>query len=265
MNKAVIIVPTNGKYIDVCANFLQMLDKYWNDCPYPVIVSSYGEKHELKGAINLYNQNATSIVDCVRSAIRKYPAEYYFSFLGDAFIVEKVNTSFVIELLKELKNGNIEYCNISYVKSYRRIVPYGDYLRLINTDDRYSHSFVAFIASKKYMENVLITFKNDYAFEKYYLFLNGKNKYFKNHVAVKKNYFHIMPSITQGKWDRIAYYKLKKDNVDIKFANRELRSWPDTIVQHLHDLFIGAIPINMRKTIKDMYVKITGKKFVIND
>ena len=187
--------------------------------------------------------------------VNKYDALYYINFLGDAFISKKINTNLFLEEMNYMLEYNIDYCCLNYVKRYTKEKIFDEYFRHINDLDRYSHSFVAFIASRKYIVKELINFKNDLDFEMYYIHKH-RNDYYKNHLIVRKNYFGILPSITKGKWDRINYLKLKKDNPEIVFEKREMTSLGKSICMHIRKKVISYLPQNCRKKIKRLFEKI---------
>lgn len=256
----VIVLPTHSNYLGVCKNFVELLKKNWMDCPYELWISYAGDRTNIEWAFNtIYNGKAASLTECLYNLAEKVNADYYISFLGDAFINSRIDSNFIIELLKDIENNNIEYCSLMYVKNYYREKSFNEQFRYIHTTDRYSHNFVSFIASDGFIKSTLHTCNTDLEFEKHYLEVKEK-KYYNSHIAIKKNYLGLVPAITNGKWNRLAYNKLVRDNPDISFDEREVETLAESLYQVFHDEFIWVIPSGLRVRVKKI-MRLLGGRF----
>lgn len=245
----VIIIPTHSSYIDIVKNFLELFKKNWENCNYLIIISVCGENINMDGFKILYNGKNASLIDCIVNVKNKYPSNYYMCFLGDAFINKKIIQKDVDKLLKTMYDGNIQYCSLLCVKNYKKVKSYNDKLRYINSKDRYSHNFVAFIASHCYIDTIMAKCKSDLEYELLYL-NNQKNFYYDFDLIFKKNYFGLMPGITKGKWNRFVLNTLKKNNREINFAYRPTESFFESLYSIIREKIIGYIPLSIRKIIK---------------
>ena len=261
MDDYIIIIPTFSKYINLVNNFLQVLNNNWKSCPYKIIISISGDKCKIEGYDCVYNGKNASLIECIRNVSCCYKSRYYICFLGDAFIYKMIDKNIVDNILNSILNDSIDYCSINYVKKYKKQKKYNQYLRYINKCDRYSHSFVSFIASYDYINNVLVKFLNDLEFEKYYLEMND-NEYFYNHLIVINNYFNILPSINKGKWDRINLIKLKKHNKNIIFEQFDKQSWIDTIFDHIRIYLNPLIPRKIRNKLRKILYHLLNRNLI---
>lgn len=224
----ILIIPTHSSYMDIVKNFLELFSKNWNDCNYPIIISVCGKNEKIDGYINIYNGNDASLIDCILNAALEFKSKYYICLLGDAFINKKVNQKIIDTIIYSMEQGKINYCSLLNVRHYRKIKSFNSSLRYINSKDRYSHTFIAFIANNYYLKNVLSKFHTDLEYEMGYINIE-KEYYFEHDLIVKNNYLGILPGIRKGKWNRIFLYKLKKDNPEIVFSKRPVESIVDTI------------------------------------
>ena len=260
MKDFIIILPTHSNYQGVVRNFLQLLKKNWPNCPYEIIISVAGKRFTIDGYKIIYNGANASLVDCVVNVAEKCKSKYYISFLGDAFINRKIDDRVVAEIFSEIRNNKINYCSLQCVKNYKKRKNFNKRLRFINSLDRYSHNFTAFVASQEYIMDELSKNKSDLDFEKKYLSPTIE-KYYSNHLIVNKNYFKLLPSITKGKWDRINYGKLLRKNPEIEFDYRKKQSWKYSILCHLRNYFVSYLPSSMRIGAKNKVEEIFKIKF----
>lgn len=256
----IIILPTHSSYIEITKSFIQLLKKNWANCPFKIVVSTTGKKVVVDGAENLYNGKKASLIDCVVNVTKKYKSKYYISFLGDAFINNKINNEKVLLLLDDLLINQIDYCSLKCVRNYKKRKNFDDHFRHINNLDRYSHNFTAFVASYDYINDELSKYKTDLDFEKAYLF-QTENFYFDKHLIVKKNYLNLLPCITKGKWDNINYRRLTKKNPEINFEERELQSLKESLVCHVRNKVVSNIPDFVRRKIKAYTEKVFNMRF----
>lgn len=259
-NDCLIIIMTHSNYIDVCNTFIDLLKHNWSDCPFKIVAGVIGDNKKVNGIDTEYIGKNKQLTDCIVEISKKYESEYYLCFLGDAFINQKVDNSQVFDLINQLKKEKINYCRIvtrAYDKSKN-----GELYRYISSNDTYCHSFVAFFATSDFI-NSEFTNTSDLEFEKKYLKIaNDPNQNFiyKDRAMLLKNIFHIEAGIVKGKWDRIVYKKIKKNNPTISLTNRGKISVTEQIKIIILNFLQRIIPVTLRKTLKGILSKL-GIKF----
>ena len=201
--KTIIIVHVNDNYKDISDIFFELFKINWPDCPFQVIVSYK------KYMFNDYSYEAyvadkdSTLPNDVLCIMNAYKADYSISFLGDAFITDKINTSNINDVITSMIRLSAGYCRLfnssNKAKKFSRI----------NFKELYAVSFIAFIVSKSFAEE---EFKNisDLEFELKYLnsaknSLQAKNNMFQ----VPNNLFNISHGIVKGVWVRQSYYRVK--------------------------------------------------------
>ncbi|NRN81026.1 hypothetical protein IMAU30115_01425 [Lactobacillus helveticus] len=261
-NKFKIILPTSVHYLDITIIFLKLLKINWPSAMSHVVISTIGRSpvtEKLKEIAEVVeNPNTATLPECILNASHLYTADIYLVFLGDAFIYKRVNEKLVANLIDNLITNEIEYCRLDPQFSF-----FGErkskFYRLLNTNERYGHSFVAFAASPKFILKEFANSKNytDRDFEIKYLRLANSNKreYFKRDAILKKNYFNILPSIQKGKWDAKNMLLLKKKYPKIDFSNRATISWKYELILIGRNVMLPVIPNKLRMYIKNKFNK----------
>lgn len=256
-----LIMPTFSKYLDITTNFLELMALNWPEAKENVVISVIGDIKKNYPILNEFkivkNKEEDTLPDCIVNAVKKYEADYYFIFLGDAFIIRRINNNRINDFLIELSENNIEYCRLKPQKviGARSI---GTLLRSINTNERYSHSFVAFAATPKFILNEFCKNMTDRDFEIRYLklALQNKNEVIPNRAVLKKNIFHILPSIQKGKWDLLAikYLRLKFPGIEFSRKFKTIGVFSETLLV-LRKMFLPFISNKLRIRLKTILSK----------
>lgn len=254
-----IIMPTTTNYLDISLNFIELLRINWPDAFQNVILSVAGELKSNKNVFRqvkiVENEKGSSLPECVYNASQRYEADLYIIFLGDAFITKKVDCSKVINLLNSLIEHKIQYCRL-LPQLYLKKSPFENHLfRYITSNERYSHSFVAFIATRAFIDSEFSDGKTDRDFElKYLKIASEKRNYtYKDRVILKKNIFHILPSIQKGKWDLLNYWYLQYRYPTVQLSNkREKINICFEIVLYARKLMLPFVSDNFRMKIKQL-------------
>ncbi|PRO95158.1 hypothetical protein C6Y08_06130 [Lactiplantibacillus pentosus] len=260
-----IILPTNVKYLDVVKNYIELLKINWPEAYKKLIISTTGSGDfdiSFTDIPVIKNDISASLPTCVYNAASKYKADYYFVFLGDAFISRRINNKEVEKLLYSLIKNSINYCRLLPQRSLHMGQCQKEY-RNINSNERYTHSFVAFGADLNFIKNEFSNNISDRDFEIRYLKLASKkeNLFFEDRAILNKNIFHILPSIQKGKWDRVNLFYLKRKYPKVEFSNRERISWKYECILQIRKLILPIIPDTVSKKIKSKNKKYFDTNF----
>lgn len=257
-----VIMPTSIKYLDITKNFIDILKINWNEGYENLVISTIGKVPESLSVNNvniLENKDSTTLPSCIISAIKKYPADFYFIFLGDAFIYKKVNNEQVEVLLNNFIKDRIQYCRLlPKPHFYSKKLKDREY-RFLNNRERYGHTFSAFAASKKFIERNLSGNISDRVFEMNYLKIAGvkPSYYFLSDVVLCKNIFQIISSqvLVKGKWNPLVFKRLQKQYPGIKFAKRDIISHRHELILILQKIFWLITPQKLRLAVKQKLKK----------
>lgn len=262
--KCVIVLITHSDYIDICNNFIDLFNNNWSSCPFRVVGIVMGKPVSIKGIECIYAPEAKTLPECLLKAVRSYPAKYYMSFLGDAFIAQVVNQQQIDELLLCLDTHAVNYCSMLPKRSSHRSDKLNNFVRKIHASDRYAHSFIAFTATADYIIKHFSNQETDLDFELKYLALsnNANDYYFDKEVILTQNILSLYPGIDKGKWNRRVLRLLKKYNPTLVFSNRELLSWKEQIIYDIREVLVPFCPPIIRRTVKYLMTKTKVFTFV---
>jgi hypothetical protein len=261
-----IIIPTHSAYLDVCDNFISILKKNWSDCEFPLVISVSGEDKSLSAYDCIYNGANASLLECVVNAVNKYSSNSYMILLGDAFICDKVDNQLIKKMVDFFITKKYSYCSLIPKKTNQKEIKINSLFRYINVRDRYSHSFISFLASGDFIKSEfdLKELKTDRDFELKYLNMANNELdsfYFDDHVILTKNVLSLRPGIEKGKWNRNVLKYLKKNNPEINFANRGTISLKWQLVLDVRNTITPYISDDFRRWAKKALSKSKEAKF----
>lgn len=257
--KTIIIIPTHTDYMDVCKDFFYLMKHNWKDCPFKIVLSITG-KNQKDYNFHEYVTNPidSTLTFCIYNAMKKYDAQYYICMLGDAFIDAKINNKDFFDLIDYMLNNNLDYCNL-IPHNHLNCIKLNDYSRYINMNERYGISFVAFIASKKFIDAEFGKEISDLEFEKKYIEIaekSKKNDFYSKYIILKTNIFNIYPGIVKGKWNRKVLRRLIRHNKNACFNTRPKLSIKEQIILDISNKFSFLFTNNCRKKIKKIISKV---------
>ena len=258
MKKCAIVVPTHSSYLDICKNFFELIEKNWKDCQYQKILSVIGEDQNPEICEYIYNGKNVTLPGCIYNASKKYQADYYLCFLGDAFVSKPVNSQIINEIIDYMEENGINYCSLNPAVACTREKKINQLLRYINLKDRYGFTFTAFIATKEFIDREFSNGETDFEFENKYLEISNScsrdDDYYKDAVTLRQNYLNIYPAIVKGKWDRHMYNVITKDNPEIKLSDREKLGTGMMGYIFISRNIVPRIPNRLRQGIKKIIV-----------
>lgn len=265
MKKVAVVLSTHSSYIDVCMNFLELFNRNWSDCGFDFWILVIGSVKHVEVENLIEYEEGNSLPSLLYDFMNKHSEyELFISFLGDAFITERIDSTMVNSLINDIKKNNINYCCLIPRKPFRlKKTTCGEYMRFISDNDVYSMSFVAFIATRIFIEKEFVGNISDLEFEEKYLssntdiFLTNRDK-----VILTKNIFNIKAGIDAGKWNNHIFRKLKRKYPEIDWAKRERTPVIKMIFNDCSMLFQNILSKKQRKFIKKMLNVLFHKEFV---
>ena len=261
MNNVKIIVSVCKIYDDIAEVFFKLFSKNWPNCPYDLIVSTDYESDSFPSNCIIY-KGGNSLPNNILEISKKYPAEYYICLLGDAFIFSEIDTAEFDNLIQCLKINNIEYCKLFTYSTDRTKKTM---IRKADLHRPYEVSFIAFVASKKFIQREFLNNISDFEFEYQYLNRLTEKKAQScfdenNYAVVTYNILHIRHGIQKGLWIRETYNGIKRIDSSVTKNKRGKLSIAGTIYRRLA-IFINHGPFpQIRVCVKKLHLlKICSK------
>ena len=99
-------------YYDVWEDFLELKERFWKDCPYPLYIINQSQKLSFKKEYNVTVINAGVDAEYskkVQTAIEKVDADYLLLLLEDFFMSHEISGGVFDETIKFMKEHDINY------------------------------------------------------------------------------------------------------------------------------------------------------------
>lgn len=264
--KLIFLLVTHSSYFDICEIFLKLINKNLNMRNIDLVITYCGDEINIDGYKMIYNGKDATLPDCIHNAVNIINSDYYFCFLGDAFFTDLINEHDIFDLKEKLKFFDLEYCCLiprkKRVFHKIRLLDEDAPFRLIEYSDLYCHSFIAFAASKDFIQSEFKEKTTDLDFELKYLKKAEKKGYYDKRGILTENIFNIHPGIQKGKWDwRVWRLLNKKTNGAIK-TERVISSWWHSYLKLCIIALQPVMPISLRRIVKHIISKLKIGKVV---
>ena len=255
-NLAVIVVSCD-LYSDVWKPFFTLFFKYWNDCPFPVyLTSNFLQYPDLRvKTINLENDENWS--SSLKKALKKINENYVIIILEDFLITHYVDSIQIKELWQYMMEKNAACLRIFPCPGPDKICKDNANVGVIVKGAPYRSSTMVAIWDKEILLTLLQNGETAWEFELKgtkrtnnldRLFLSVINS---NNPPIQ----YICTAITRGKWMPEVPDFLKKEGIHIDFGQRGFWKWYDNYIHRLKVWFKNRI--NTYRNIK--YLVLTEK------
>jgi len=264
----IIFIPSCDKYADLWNPFFDFKDKYWNDAPYPVILSVNTLNYTRKGVQVVKTGPPSDWSGEIRSALNQTDATHLLLLLEDYFIYEKVNTKAIERLFDIAMEEDADFLRLGcFPKRYNSYWPYTPLnkykdLAEIVPGARYRINLQVAIWKKSSLLDLLVAGEHPWAFE-----LKGSvranNRKFKalcviedqKQTGVHGPVMYIGGAITGGKWMLDALRLAKKNNIPLDTSRRKVETAKE---EKLRKLYIST-PLFIRPAYKYIARKLGVK------
>ncbi len=259
-NLAIVGIFYDG-YYDIWEDFLELFERNWPDCPYPLYIVDAEKKLSYAKEYRVTVLNAGCNAEYskkVQMAIKDIDTDYLLLLLEDFFIYKPVDTKEFIKLFDLVKKKGIDYYCIPSTefsggaKQERESEAGHPYMRKFNDKDDYTVSCQPAIWNKEFLKECIGRENyNAWIFEGVYA--HAKESHtpeFLSKLRIDyRNPLNIRHGAVQGKILPEVY----KDITDTGYVFRNKREILDYKSDKLHKIkqkLIGVLPENIKKLIK---------------
>jgi hypothetical protein len=226
MNNLSILIPSCDNFKDTWKPFFHLFNKYWDDNPYDIYLTTDKEKFRLDDInivstqINPENKPISWSLSVIKS-LNRIPTKYVLLIFDDFFFTKKVNTSIVNNALQFISSNNdVGSINLSALgpkDCYSEV--YDDYFLLVKQLSKYKTSCRPAIWEKEYLLNLLSESENAWEFEIYGTIRSfSHNKLHFRIDMIENDPIKIFDGtgIVKGRWHTgiPAFFSLHNINVD---------------------------------------------------
>lgn len=249
-------------YKDLFDIFMQQFEKYWPDCPYPLVISNMYFEYERENTIVIHCGDMKNASERKKYAIRAVDADYYLGMEEDRVFMDRIDTVEIEKILDFMDKKNVPYfrCNASIFKKKEidRFKGYEHYYH-IPAKEPYGVCGSTVIWRKDLLfQREKDNTDNGYNWES---FQNKRaalsnEKWVENNFATDdRNVFNILHCVEKQKWIASAKRKIQKEGYVIEKQSRNVETFYETLVLHIKDLF-KRFPGKTRYRIKKALKKL---------
>lgn len=250
-----VIVVSCDLYSDVWSPFFTLFFKYWNDCPFPVyLTSNFLQYPDLRvKTINLENDENWS--SSLKKALKKINENYVILILEDFLITHYVDTEQIEELWQYMMEKNAACLRIFPCPGPDKICKDNPNVGVIVKGAPYRSSTMVAIWDKEILLTLLQNGETAWEFE-----LKGTKR--TNNLdspflsVINSNdppIQYICTAIMRGKWMPELPDFFKKEGIHIDFNQRGFWKWYDNYVYRLKVWYKNRI--NTYRKIKYLVLK----------
>lgn len=264
MNKKLAIVGVffDG-YYDLWEDFLELFEKNWPDCPFPLYIVDLEKQLSFNKKYNVTVINAGADAEYskkIQKAISDIDADYYLLLLEDFFISKPVTTKEVQELFEIIQSRDIFYyalpakefsSGITVKREFEQEYPY---MKRFREKDEYTVSCQPAIWKKEFLAKCIGTENyNAWIFEGMYMHSKtAHTEEFLSGLRIDyRNVLNIRHGAVQGKILPTVY----KDIVDTGYqfkTQREILS-DASYAKHIRkQKFKAVIPLPLQRILKKL-------------
>jgi hypothetical protein len=266
LDMAIVVVSYDG-YSDLWDDFFYLLNKFWQDRPFPVYLVNNSKKPKYPNITVINCGEEAQWSTRSRIAIEQLQEKYICLLLEDYFIGSKIDTKLVIESLELMKRESLHYYKLNnFSKVKTKLYKNTNHLQIISQNLKYGISLQAAIWERDYLLECIGS--GDYNAWRFELdrineSLNTLNEPIEGCVYDNRNILNIYHGVAKGKFLPPAVKYFKKQNYYLNIAQRDIMSSSEYMSFWLKGIGNSILPEFSKKYFKKVMTKF-GMKFLSN-
>lgn len=226
-----VLVCSHDSYDDLWPIFFHFFKKNWNNCPYPVFLSTETKSFSYDG-VNVKTINTGKPTDTwckiLEGTLKKLPYNNIIILLEDFFIVDRVNNEVLNSFTQLMRNDKLVACINLSDQPVERAMKKGYELHRKPTEWGYWVCFLPAIWSRQALLDLISPYESAWQFE---VFGTERAKYSKwKFFEAFTNSSSVIPvkwgirdkgyGVCQGKWTRPTEGFFRSEGINIDFSIR---------------------------------------------
>lgn len=254
MDDIIMIIMSCDAFSDLWDGYVTLLEQNWPDrCTKTVIVTDKKTNKKYEKVDVFYAECKTGWSDRLSAAMLAYNSDYYFVTLDDYYLVKRINTSRIYELIDIIKKENIDY--LRFFKYPTRAtadsLACDNNLRFINTEEVYSVNLYPGIWRKEFLQHCLYCSMDIWQFE--VSLAESAYNYNAKCVVNLANDFEILDVVRKGKFIRAAGKYIKKQG--LYSGNRETNGFFFELGLGIKVFARRHLPDSIRPLVRDIAIR----------
>jgi hypothetical protein len=183
---------------------------YWNDCDFPIFLTSNHRSFESDLFIPLQIGKEKSWSDNILKSLDKINAKYVLLTFDDLFLNKKVDNSFIMRQCQWALDNNIDY--LQFTKSVGAKQEFTREILKKNLSTEYRNATVFSLWNVEVLRSLLVDSENAWEFETKG---NNRSQDLPHFYSTKKAGFSYLNGVVKGKWNPVVKNKLVKAGYNI--------------------------------------------------
>lgn len=264
-NELTLLLVSYDGYGDMWPAFFKCKEKFWPDCPYPLVLANNVKPFEAKNIRVINCGNDAQWSTRTRLALQSIESKYVLFLLEDLFMLDQVRTEDIQGAVELMEKDNLDYYKImTFSKIRTRNYKGIDYLHEIPASWPYGISLQAAIWNREYFLNMVG--KEDYnpwVFEVDRLQEEQESADPERVVGVfdDRNILNICHMVVQGKYLPESVSRIEKVGIDVDTTSREIMSWRENTI---YSLKTCIAPFTNRHPHIRNFLRAIGPKSVVS-
>ena len=268
MSDLVIVCPFYSGYKDLWLDFIKLFKKYWNNCPYDlVIVSDFNENDEIEGVKVIAAGSDAEYSKKIQTALSQINSKYFLILLEDFFFSKTVCNNEFEKIVEYIKDNDVKYYSMpmsEFSGNYKgkRIEGNNRDLRTISPKAKYTLTCQPAIWDTEFLRKVILKSNyNAWIFEGIYTKSKEAHseEFLAKCLANVGNPLNIKHGALQQKMipDTVNYFK--KNGYEF-CTNRTTLSQKDYFKHKIKIFFISMLPYS----VQNIFSRFVKKKTVVS-
>ena len=221
-----LIVLSCDKYSDLWNPFFKLFFSNWPDCPYPIYLAANQLRYDHPKVITVLSGADRDWSSSIRKCIEQICHDYLFFFLDDAFIISKVDSKSVEDVICNAISEGINY--LRFRPSPPPNVPYNNYYGIIGRDEEYRTSLFASLWKREVLLRILNDGETAWAFE---IVGTERSRCLDGFFSTWKEHFTYLHIIENGLYISKSIKVLRKMHINLDLSKRGLlKPWEITLL-----------------------------------
>jgi len=265
-DKLAIVIPACDKYLDIFSEYMRYFKTNWSDCPFELILVTEEKKYNDERVTSITTSSQTNWTGRVLAGVAQTNCKYILTSIEDGFISQKVNTTDLFEIIDFMDKHAIKYYRNpkdGHKRTKENMFEDFEYACKLEKNGVYSRTLGIDIWNR---EALIELFgdgtKSAWDIENYFLeyAVTAEKGYFEDWVSDKRNFLHIIETVSGGKWMITEIKRFDKLGMPVNVGNRPVTKITDYFRRRLHAFMNAVTQKCLRKPIKKLVAKF-GYKF----
>ena len=235
-----ILIMSCDKYSDTWEPFYICFKKYFNTCPYPLVLSTESNKYaDTIGFDSVIYSGSGEWCERLIYSLKILKVSHIFLLLDDFWLCSYIDQYKFECDLNYIRQNNIGALYLNY-EPWKFLVEYNVNYFLWNFGNIYRANTRPAFWNVNYFLSILQKDENIWQFERIASMRESSNKYLV--LCQREQYFKFIYAVTAGKYERSALKFAQHEKINIDCSRRAQRNIFETLVLQIRNKIFNICP-----------------------